>query len=101
MAGPAYASTAKVHNFVTQVARRIEGLPGVEAAASAIMLPVQCCVDLPINIPGKPLKEGQQYNGDEQWRSVSPQLLPGVEDPAGARAGVPRDRYREFRRGWS
>ena len=47
MAGPAYTSTAKVHNFVTQVARRIEGLPGVEAAASAIMLPVQCCIDLP------------------------------------------------------
>jgi putative ABC transport system permease protein len=81
MAGPAYTSTEKVHNFVTQVARRVEGLPGVEAAASAIMLPVQCCVDLPFNIPGKPLKEGQQYNGEEQWRSVSPHYFQALTIP--------------------
>jgi putative ABC transport system permease protein len=81
MAGPAYSSTAKVHNFVTQVTRRIESLPGVEAAASAVMLPVQCCIDLPITIPGKPLKEGQQYNGDEQWRSVSPRYFQALKIP--------------------
>jgi predicted permease len=71
MSGAGYASTAKVENFVTQVTRRIEALPGVEAAASTIMLPVECCVDLPFNIAGKPPTEGQ-YNGDEQWREVSP-----------------------------
>jgi len=36
LAGGAYGTTAKVDNFSTQVARRIESLPGVEAAASAI-----------------------------------------------------------------
>ena len=71
MSGPAYATTARVDQFVTQVSRRIELLPGVEAAAAAIMLPVQCCIDLPFQITGKPLKEGQQYHGDEQWRSGS------------------------------
>jgi predicted permease len=71
MSGPAYATTASVDRFVTQVTRRIELLPGVEASAAAIMLPVQCCIDLPLQIPGKPLKEGQQFHGDEQWRSSS------------------------------
>jgi predicted permease len=71
MAGPNYATTAKVDQFVTQAVRRIEGLPGVENVASTLMLPVDCCVDLPFTIVGKPPREGQ-YNGDEQWRSISP-----------------------------
>ena len=71
MAGSSYNSTAKVDNFVTQTVRRIESLPGVESAASTLMLPVECCVDLPFNIVGKAPTQGQ-YNGDEQWRSVSP-----------------------------
>ncbi|HWE50001.1 MAG TPA: ABC transporter permease [Bryobacteraceae bacterium] len=71
MAGAKYATTAGVDNFVTQTARRIESVPGVEAAASTIMLPVECCVDLPFNIQGKAPTQGQ-YTGDEQWRAVSP-----------------------------
>jgi putative ABC transport system permease protein len=71
MAGSSYDSTAKVDNFVTQTVGRIESLPGVGSAAATLMLPVECCVDLPFNIVGKPPTEGQ-YNGDEQWRSVSP-----------------------------
>ncbi|HLK68060.1 MAG TPA: ABC transporter permease, partial [Bryobacteraceae bacterium] len=74
MSGGSYSSTGKVDNFVTQVTRRIEALPGVEAAASTIMLPVECCIDLPFNIAGKPATNGQ-YNGDEQWRSVSPRYF--------------------------
>jgi predicted permease len=46
-------------------------LPGVEAAASTIVLPVEAGVDLPFTIIGKPPASGE-YNGDEQWRSVSP-----------------------------
>src|ERR1043165_7063691 len=53
MSGPKYTRTAKVHNFVTQVVRRIETVPGVKAAAAAIQLPVECCIDLPFQIPGK------------------------------------------------
>ena len=71
MAGGTYSTTAKVDNFVTQVVRRIEGLPGVEAAASAVVLPVTNEVDLPFSIAGKPPAKGGDYNGDEQWRSVS------------------------------
>ena len=71
LAGGAYSSTASVNAFTTQVVRRVEALPGVEAAASAIVLPVEAGVDLPFTIVGKPPATGE-YNGDEQWRSVSP-----------------------------
>ena len=71
LAGSAYSTTASVTNFTTQVIRRVELLPGVEAAASTIALPVESGIDLPFTIVGKPPASGE-YNGDEQWRSVSP-----------------------------
>ena len=71
LAGGNYTTTAKVDNFSTQAVRRIEAIPGVEAAATAIVLPIEGGVDLPFAIAGKPPAKGD-YNGDEQWRSVSP-----------------------------
>jgi len=71
LAGGAYSTTASVSNLTTQVVRRVEMLPGVEAAASTIALPVENGIDLPFTIVGKPPEKGE-YNGDEQWRSVSP-----------------------------
>jgi predicted permease len=71
MAGGTYSTTAKVQNFVTQVVRRVEGLPGIEAAASAVVLPVESEIDLPFTIAGKPPQKGAAYNGDEQYRMVS------------------------------
>jgi predicted permease len=71
LAGTSGLTTAKVDRFVTQAVRRIEALPGVESAAVNAMLPGECCVDLPFNIVGKAPTEGQ-YNGDEQWRPISP-----------------------------
>jgi len=71
MAGGKYTTSAAVDNFVVQTVHRIEALPGVEAAASTIELPVECCIDLPFIIIGKPPAHGQ-YEDDEQWRSVSP-----------------------------
>jgi len=71
LAGGNYATTEKVDNLVVQVTRRIESLPGVQAAAVAIVLPTDSEIDLPFNIAGKAPKAGQQFNGDEQWRFVS------------------------------
>lgn len=71
LAGGSYSTTEKVDNLVLQVTRRIEALPGVQAAASAIVLPTDSEIDIPFNIAGKAPKSGEQYNGDEQWRSVS------------------------------
>jgi len=71
LAGTSYSTTATVSNFTTQVVRRVETLPGVEAAASMIALPVEAGIDLPFAIVGKPPTRGE-YNGEEQWRSISP-----------------------------
>jgi putative ABC transport system permease protein len=72
MAGGSYSTTAKVANFETQVLRRIEGLPGVEAAVASVSLPANPCCDLPFTIAGKPPAKGDQYNGDEEYRPISP-----------------------------
>jgi len=66
-----YFTTAKVASFTTQAVQRLEAIPGVDAAASAIVLPIEAGIDLPFTIAGKPPAHGD-YNGDEQWRSVSP-----------------------------
>jgi len=64
-----------VANLTTQVVRRFEGVPGIEAAASTVVLPVEAGVDLPFAILGRAPTQGGQYNGDEQWRSMSPQYF--------------------------
>jgi predicted permease len=71
LAGGRYQTTAQVENLVRQMVPRLEGLPGVQFASSTIILPIEGGVDLPFNIEGKPPANGSQYNGDEQWRSVS------------------------------
>jgi putative ABC transport system permease protein len=72
LAGGNYSTTEKVDNLAVQVIRRIESLPGVEAAALTLVLPTDSEIDIPFTIAGKPPKAGQLYNGDEQWRFVSP-----------------------------
>ena len=81
MAGSNYKTTAQVAAFTTDVVRRVEAIPGVQAAASAIMLPVSGMdVDLPFNIVGKTPAKGQ-YEGDEQYRSVSPHYFQTLQIP--------------------
>jgi predicted permease len=81
MASGNYASTAQVAGFVTEVARRVEAVPGVRSAASALVLPVSGTdVDLPFNIVGTPPAKGQ-YNGDEQYRTVSPHYFQTLQIP--------------------
>jgi predicted permease len=72
LVGSRYATTGKVEAFSTQALRRIESIPGVEAAAMAIQVPTRGQIDLPFNIAGRAPKAGEMYSGDEQWRSISP-----------------------------
>src|SRR6185436_15072737 len=80
LAGSAYSTTARVDDLTTRVVRRIEDLPGVQAAASAVALPVEAGIDLPFAIAGKPSTRGD-YNGDEQWRSISPHYFRAFKIP--------------------
>jgi predicted permease len=81
LSGGRYGATAKVDNLIRQMIPRLESLPGVQSAATAIMLPIEGGVDLPFNIAGKPPAKGNQYNGDEQWRSVSAHYFAAFKIP--------------------
>jgi putative ABC transport system permease protein len=81
LSGGRYGTTALVDNLIRQMAPRLESLPGVQSAASAIMLPIEGGVDLPFNIEGKPPGKGNKYNGDEQWRSVSAHYFSALKIP--------------------
>ncbi|MEI9972736.1 MAG: ABC transporter permease [Ignavibacteriota bacterium] len=81
LGGGSFDSTAKVEQLVRQVTSRIEALPSVEAATSALMLPMSSSnVDLPFNVAGRPAPKGG-YDGDEQWRSVSPHYFQVLQIP--------------------
>jgi len=71
LTGGRYDSTVKAANMITQVLQRVNTFPGVQAAAATVMLPVEGGIDFPFIIEGQPPAKGI-YNGDEQWRFVSP-----------------------------
>ena len=81
LAGGRYGTTAKVDDMIRQMIPRLEGLPGVQAAATAVVLPIEGGIDLPFNITGKPPAKGDTYNGDEQWRSVSAHYFAAFQIP--------------------
>ena len=74
LSGRGYDTTAAVDRFTSQVLRRLDAVPGIRSTASMIVLPVAAGVDLPFAIVGRPPSQGD-YNGDEQWRSVSPRYF--------------------------
>ena len=74
LSGTRFAQTAGVAQAVREAETRVGSLPGVEAIASTILLPLEGGVDLPFTIVGQPPKEGP-YAGDVQWRDVSPQYF--------------------------
>lgn len=76
-----YESTAKAAQMIRLVTERLEALPGVEAAAATVMLPVEGGVDMPFVIEGRPPSNGSAYNGDEQWRFVSPHYFSAFRIP--------------------
>jgi putative ABC transport system permease protein len=81
LAGGSYDSSAKVDNFVRQVVQRVEGIPGVQAAAAAVELPLSgMSIDLPFNIAGRTPAKGQ-YEGDVYWRSVAPHYFRVLQIP--------------------
>jgi predicted permease len=81
LAGTKYATTRDVEQLSRMVAQRIDAIPGVVATAMTIALPTQGGVDLPFTIEGRPLKGNDQYHGDEQWRSISPEYFRALSIP--------------------
>lgn len=70
LAGRKYETAAGVERLATELTRRLESLPGVQAATYALALPLQLGPDMPFTIAGKPPRD-DRFNGDEQYRPVS------------------------------
>src|SRR5215468_2473221 len=72
ISGSRYSSTAQVDSMVRQATDRIQALPGVQFAASAVSVPMdQVGIDLPFSIQGHTPKMTDKWEGDEYWRFVS------------------------------
>ena len=71
-AGEKYSTTAAMEDYETRATQRIDSLPGVIAAAPALVLPMQEPMDMPFVIEGRPLAGGERFSGDELWRFVGP-----------------------------
>jgi predicted permease len=81
LAGGDYSKTAQLAELVRRAAERLQAVPGVKSAGSTFVLPMSGMnTDLPFNILGRPPAKGD-YNGDEQWRSVSPGYFRTLQVP--------------------
>jgi len=81
LAGTRYETTNRVEVLKRAVIDRLNGLPGVEVAATAISLPTEGGVDLPFRVEGRPLQGSDLYHGDENWRSISPAFFRALSIP--------------------
>ncbi len=97
LTGGKYDTTAKAANMIRQVVQRIEALPGVQAAAATVMLPIEGGIDLPFIVDGRPLDKGNPYHGDEQWRFGTRALFHGFRIPLLRGRYFRRSRHRKIR----
>ncbi len=82
ISGSRYATTANVAGMVQQATDRIQALPGVQLAASAVSLPMESVgIDMPFSIAGRTPKGGDKWEGDEYWRFVSPGYFEALRVP--------------------
>ncbi len=81
LSGVRYDATAKVERMIREAVQRIEALPGVQAASATVVLPIEGGIDMPFSIEGHPAPNGDKYNGDEQWRFVTPHYFSAFHIP--------------------
>jgi predicted permease len=70
LAGQKYETAAGMERLATELTRRLESIPGVQAATYALSLPLQLGPDMPFSIAGKVPRDGGPFNGDEVYRPV-------------------------------
>ncbi|HEX8986171.1 MAG TPA: FtsX-like permease family protein, partial [Bryobacteraceae bacterium] len=87
LTGARYSTTAATAQFSRLLEERLESIPGVRAAGSAISLPMEMGPDLPFQIEGRPAS-ASNATGDELWRFATPHLFKTM--------GVPLLRGRVF-----
>ena len=81
LAGGDYSKTAQVAELVRRATGRLRAVPGVKSAGSTFLLPMSGMnTNLPFNIEGRPPAKGD-YNGAEEWRTVSPDYFRTLQVP--------------------
>jgi predicted permease len=81
LAGGDYTKTVRVAELVRRATERLQAVPGVKAAGSTFVLPMSGMnTNFPFNIEGRPPAKGD-YNGVEEWRSVSPGYFRTLQVP--------------------
>jgi len=76
LAGDRYQTTEATTRLTRQALQNIESIAGVESASTSLVVPATSSIGaLDFDIPGKAVASGQEHNGPEQWRSVSPHFF--------------------------
>jgi putative ABC transport system permease protein len=76
LAGDRYQTTESTTRLTHQALQNIESIPGVESASTSLVIPATSAVgQLAFDIPGTAAPSGQDHNGLEQWRTVSPHFF--------------------------
>ena len=86
MTGGQYDTTQSQHNLFRSAIERIELLPAVDSAATITNLPTEPGPDLPFEVEGRQMEDGQFLNA--QYRIISPNYFKAM--------GVPLIRGRHF-----
>jgi predicted permease len=81
LGGSKYTTTQAVDVLTRDVVRRIEGLPGVVAAANVPFLPLEGGFGLGFTIVGRPLPAGERSTGGASWMYVSDHYFDVLEIP--------------------
>jgi predicted permease len=94
LAGSGYDTASTVDRLFTQLVQRATTIPGVESAAMASALPLQGGMDMIFKIPGRTPSKGRLFDGDVQWRIISPDYFKVLHIPliAGRFFGEPEPR---------
>jgi putative ABC transport system permease protein len=74
LTGQKYTQTAVVEQLVRTALERLEGLPGVEAAAATCCVPLEGGYGLPFRVVGRPLEKGP-FHGNGAWLTVAPKYF--------------------------
>lgn len=70
LAGPHFEKTEALAELARESARRFGAIPGVSASSMTACLPMDCTIDLPLIVAGRPLAGAS--HGDVYWTAISP-----------------------------
>ncbi len=79
LSGPRFAKTSAIAELIRESSRQVRAVPGVVALGATFCMPIDCILDLPIIIAGRPL-EGTSH-GDTNWAAVSPGFFETMKIP--------------------